>query len=178
MNNKLRLLVTTKCHNKCLKCCNKGWDFNSLPVVDRWNYEQIMITGGEPLLFPLATQAIIQSIRNIHLLQGTTTKIYIYTSIADKKSFYPVLDKVDGIVYTPHSKKDVESFLEINKVLLTDPSITEGKSMRLNLFADIKAFIPENTDLSKWQVKDMEWVDNCPVPDGEDFRRISSLITE
>ena len=50
--------------------------------------------------------------------------------------------------------------------------------MRLNLFADIKAFIPENTDLSKWQVKDMEWVDNCPVPDGEDFRRISSLITE
>ena len=86
MNNKLRLLVTTKCHNKCPKCCNKGWDFNSLPVVDRWNYEQIMITGGEPLLFPLATQAIIQSIRNIHLLQGTTTKIYIYTSIADKKS--------------------------------------------------------------------------------------------
>ena len=35
--------------------------------------------------------------------------------------------------------------------------------------------IPEGTDLSLWQVKDMEWVKDCPVPEGEDFRRINSL---
>ena len=50
MNKKLRLLVTTKCPNKCPMCCNNSWDFSSLPVVDRWDYEEIMITGGEPLI--------------------------------------------------------------------------------------------------------------------------------
>lgn len=46
MNKKLRLLVTTQCPNKCPMCCNNSWDFSKLPVVDRWNYEQIMLTGG------------------------------------------------------------------------------------------------------------------------------------
>lgn len=50
MNKKLRLLLTTRCPNKCPMCCNNSWDFSRLPVVDRWNYEEIMITGGEPLI--------------------------------------------------------------------------------------------------------------------------------
>ena len=49
---KLRLLVTTKCPNKCPMCCNNSWDFSKLPVVEHFNYKEIMITGGEPLLFP------------------------------------------------------------------------------------------------------------------------------
>lgn len=51
----------------------------------------------------------------------------------------------------------------------------EGKSLRLNLFPDMKALLPKDIDLSLWQVKDMEWVENCPVPEGEDFRRIANL---
>lgn len=31
---KLRLLVTTKCPNKCPMCCNNSWDFSKLPVVE------------------------------------------------------------------------------------------------------------------------------------------------
>lgn len=46
---KLRLLVTTKCPNKCPMCCNNSWDFSKLPVVEHFNYKEIMITGGEPL---------------------------------------------------------------------------------------------------------------------------------
>ncbi len=52
---KLRLLVTTKCPNKCPMCCNNSWDFSKLPVVEHFNYKEIMITGGEPLLFPEKT---------------------------------------------------------------------------------------------------------------------------
>ena len=44
---KLRLLVTTKCPNKCPMCCNNSWDFSKLPVVEHFNYKEIMITGGE-----------------------------------------------------------------------------------------------------------------------------------
>lgn len=178
MNNKLRLLVTKECVKHCPKCCNKAFDLDTLPVVDRWDYKEIMITGGEPLLFPLSTEAIIQSIRNIQALQGTNGKIYLYTSVMDNKSFYPVLDKLDGIVYTPHSKSDVKDFLPINDVLNHHDEITKGKSLRLNLFSNIKKYIPEGTDLSHWKIKDMEWKDDCPIPEGEDFRRIAKFIKE
>lgn len=42
MNKKLRLLLTTRCPNKCPMCCNNSWDFSRLPVVERWDYEQIV----------------------------------------------------------------------------------------------------------------------------------------
>lgn len=48
MNKKLRLLVTAKCHNKCPMCCNNQFDFEKIPVVDRLDYDEISITGGEP----------------------------------------------------------------------------------------------------------------------------------
>lgn len=102
----------TDCPNKCPMCCNNQFDFSKLPVVDRWNYDEIMITGGEPLLF-------------------TDTLVGVLISI------------------------DV--------------------SLRLNLFPDMKALLPKDIDLSLWKVKDMEWVENCPVPEGEDFRRIANL---
>lgn len=50
MNKKLRLLVTAKCHNKCPMCCNNQFDIEKIPVVDRFDYDEISITGGEPLL--------------------------------------------------------------------------------------------------------------------------------
>lgn len=48
-NKKLRLLVTEKCHNKCPMCCNNKFDIEKIPVVDRFDYDEISITGGEPL---------------------------------------------------------------------------------------------------------------------------------
>lgn len=134
MNKKLRLLLTTRCPNKCPMCCNNLWDFSQLPVVERWDYEQIMFTGGEPLLY---------------------------------------LDK-HGIVLTPHSKESAEAFKKFNAstVLVNNP--LEGKSLRLNLFPDIKEYLKDE-DLSGWQVKDMQWIKDCPVPEGEDFRRVALL---
>ena len=48
-------------------------------------------------------------------------------------------------------------------------------SLRLNLFPDMKALLPETLDLSMWKVKDMVWSEDCPLPAGEDFRRIADL---
>lgn len=159
MNKKLRLLVTTKCPNKCPMCCNNSWDFSSLPVVDRWNYEEIMITGGEPL---------------IH-----TNKVYVYTSIAAWDRVRTILAYADGIVLTPHSQSDIDKFVELNNMMQevkeTKSDFIKGKSLRLNLFADMKLLLPEHIDLSLWNVKEMKWLENCPVPQGEDFRRIKEL---
>lgn len=49
------------------------------------------------------------------------------------------------------------------------------KSLRLNLFPDIKKHIPDNTNLSLWQVKDMQWIKDCPVPADEEFKRVAEL---
>lgn len=177
-NKKLRLLLTTKCPNKCPMCCNNSWDFSKLPVVERWNYEQIMFTGGEPLLFPARVSNFANSVKEIVKVQyGYTPKIYVYTAVCDSLQLCLGLKHLDGVVLTPHNRSDVNKFLAFNDSLLNNPYYKgfEEKSLRLNLFKNIKEMIPEGTDLSLWQVKDMEWVKDCPVPEGEDFRRISSL---
>lgn len=178
-NRKLRLLVTTECPNKCPMCCNNSWDFDKLPVVKHLDYDEIMITGGEPLLFISKMYALINAIKNIHpvLYPGKEIpKIYIYTS---RCSMYVLLSvwNADGFVLTPHNKQDVGFFIKFNDFLLSSSQKVNGKSLRLNLFKDIREMLPEDIDLSLWKVKDIEWIKDCPVPQGEDFRRLPELWT-
>lgn len=176
MNKKLRLLVTTRCPNKCPMCCNNQFDFSKLPVVDRWNYDEIMITGGEPLLFTDTLVEVLISIKELSSLTGNHPKLFIYTADCTNK-IIKVLPHVDGIVLTPHKQSDIVHFIELNKFILVHKTqfYIRDTSLRLNLFPDMKALLPKDIDLSLWEVKDMEWVENCPVPEGEDFRRIANL---
>ena len=172
---KLRLLVTTKCPNKCPMCCNNSWDFSKLPVVEHFNYKEIMITGGEPLLFPEKLANLAESIKTVQkLAYGNKGKLFLYTALADMLPNY--IRYFDGVVYTPHSVNDVHSLLEANNFLLDyKDELMESKSLRLNLFPDIKKHIPDNTDLSLWKVKDMQWIKDCPVPADEEFERVAEL---
>ncbi len=174
-NKKLRLLVTTKCPNKCPLCCNNSWDFSKLPIVDRWDYDEIMITGGEPLIMVDKLCELADSIRAISKAMGTNPKIYVYTAVCVWDKFDRALNHIDGIVLTPHNKNDVANFKRLNELVdactVLHNSPIKDKSLRLNLFPDIKELLKDE-DLSQWKVKDMEWIKDCPVPDGEDFRRI------
>lgn len=184
MNKKLRLLVTTQCPNKCPMCCNNSWDFSKLPVVDRWDYEQIMLTGGEPLMKIESLIPLMISIRKVTSVMGINPKIYVYTAVCDSSTLNRVVTYADGIVLTPHNKKDIKGFLEFNELInaynfLREKKVLhvrafEGKSLRLNLFPDIKELL-KGEDLSGWQVKDIHWIKDCPIPEGEDFRRIKEL---
>ena len=133
----------------------------------------VAITGGEPLQHVVNTINLINNVRDIAELQGISPKIYVYTSIAYFGKLINIIRDSDGVVLTPHSKKDIESFVDTNKYLLTYPP--KDVSLRLNLFPDIKEMLPKDIDLSLWKVKDIKWVENCPVPEGEDFRRIANL---
>lgn len=176
MNKKLRLLVTAKCPNKCELCCNKQFDLNSLPIVNRWDYEEIMITGGEPLLFVDSLISELCSLQTVFDMMGTEPKVYIYTADCTR-NFAKVLPYVEGMVLTPHKQLDVDKFVELNHYLLDHKNdyVVRDASLRLKLFPDIKALLPKDIDLSLWQVRDVEWIENCPVPEGEDFRRIAKL---
>lgn len=173
MSNKLKLLVTKKYRKGYPVVVDKEVDFSTLSVVNRWDYKEIMIVGGEPLLFPLSVEAVIQSIRNIQALQGTEGKIYLSTSVMKNKSFYPVLDKLDGLVYTPCNKADIQDFLDINGILNHHEEISKGKTLIFNLSDKVKKYIPEGTDLSHWKV-----INTDKLFEDADFCKAAKLLKE
>lgn len=98
---KLRLLVTTKCPNKCPMCCNNSWDFSKLPVVEHFNYKEIMITGGEPLLFPEKLANLAESIKTVQkLAYGNKGKLFLYTALADMPP--PIISDTSMELFTLH----------------------------------------------------------------------------
>ena len=180
MNKKLRLVITAKCPNKCPMCCNNRFDLNEIPVFDRVNYEEISITGGEPLLFPYEVEKICTSIRSAAELQGYKPKIWLYTAKLDPLTFDLIANVVDGMCYTPHSAADVADFKGVNRHLLRNKEnlsahFLNNFSLRLNIFKP-EAELLKDEDLSLWRVKPMEWIKDCPIPEGEDFRRIAKLL--
>ena len=182
-NRKLRLVVTGRCHNSCPMCCNNRFDLSKLPVVQHWDYDEIMITGGEPLLFSSRVLDLIIAIKNQATYTGKNPKIYLYTALPGKTCwmafnlihFNLILSHIDGIVVTPHTTDDLQNFIRINNWLLRF-NRHSVKSLRLNLFPEVKRLLPEDTDLSLWKIKDMQWIKDCPVPEGEDLQRINHLF--
>lgn len=182
MNTKLRLLVTEKCHNNCPMCCNKQFDLKGLPVVDRWDYDEIMITGGEPLASNKCASYLMDLILGIRATWkacGWNGKIYLYTSTRRADLVIKIIPYLDGIVYTPHNRRELHTFMQFAPSMSFRRKVTD-QSLRLNLFKEMvdAAVTGYGGHLIKkmWQIKPMEWVPNCPLPEGEDFRRIKFLL--
>lgn len=195
MNKRCRLLLTTKCPNNCPLCCNKQFDlFKDVPVIDRWDYDEFILTGGEPLMG--GTVRLLDFIYNltaIHKYMGTSPKIFLYTSECNPDYWNRIMSFLDGITYTVHTEANAKEFITLLKVLSTPevgydvmyPDLFNigTKSLWLNLFPEAKQLIADKlatTNLS-WdnvnrffKIRPMEWVENCPVPEGEDFRRLES----
>lgn len=187
MNKKLRLLITMDCPNNCPMCCNNRFNAENIPVVDRLNYEEIMITGGEPL-YKGSVDAIeiAMAIRQIQMIMHMSSKIYLYTaskqvpfliSVIRAGYYSPNLSKTrlfDGIVFTPHDREAIRTLYSITKAVA---GMDTTFSFRLNLFKDIENQIDNLDEIEKvWNIKRMEWIEDCPIPEGEDFRRINNLI--
>lgn len=162
---KLRLLLFSECDRSCLGCCNKDWDLTVLPeCTDYSGYDEIILTGGEPLLHP---DLVYRTIHEIHA--QTEALIYLYTAKVNEPSvFIKTLNIVDGITLTLHSRKDVELFKVLNGLLLQTQ--LPNKSLRLNVFSGISL---TGTDLSLWTVKkNIKWIKDCPLPVEEVFMRL------
>lgn len=195
MNKRCRLLLTAKCPNNCPLCCNKQFDLvKDVKVIDRFNYDEFILTGGEPLQF---SESMIELIHNISATtdyMGITPKFYLYTSICNPTIWDKILPYLNGITYTPHTRENARELLQLLHVLNNAeagydaifPSLCTlaNKSLWLNLFSESKDFIDEELAMSpyKWddivryfRIRPMEWKENCPVPEGEDFRRINNL---
>lgn len=181
MNTKLRLLVTGKCHNKCPLCCNNRFDFTELQVVDPdiSRYDEINITGGEPLLFPAKLLSLLLFFRGLEEYTGRKQVLYLYTSVLPHKGMLDssILTLLDGICYTPHTVEAAKEFLEYEKYVRNIAVMTTNRlnSLRLNVFPEVEKVLGDLSDLPMWKVKKIQWLKDCPVPEGEDFRRIANL---
>lgn len=178
-NRKLRLLMTTMCHNSCPKCCNKQYDMSKVPVLDRFDYDEVCITGGEPMLNPPKVRRLATMFKMAAGAMGKDVKVYLYTARIDPATLYNmvvIMRILDGVVVTPHSADDIKEFKYLNWRLneMDLMEVPDLCSLRLNLFSDVKEKL-RGENLSYWKVKDMEWLDDCPVPEGEDFRKIAGV---
>ena len=169
---KLRLLLTEECNRNCPGCCNNDWDLSTLPIeTDFTGYDEILITGGEPMLYPGKVILTAIDIRN----QNPDARIYVYTAKTDKLDpLIGVMATTDGLTITLHHQNDVVPFLAFESFIQHESILADirdtNKSLRLNVFAGIS--IPEISWI--WEVKkDMVWIENCSLPEGEVFKKLA-----
>ena len=173
---KARVIVTMKCNRKCVGCCNKYLgEINRVAFEDLFKYDEISITGGEPMLM---SERVVEMVHRLRL-QGYTGKIWLYTANSRKlKSYWAckmLIDAVDGITYTVHngSMGTVKSdFIDLRRLdTYLKESDRSGKSDRL--YIDSRVFNQDYVDSLRYSwavIKSLEWrMDECPVPEGEEL---------
>lgn len=175
MKKTLRLLTTERCDRSCEGCCNKQWDLKQLECFDfdRVNeFDEIVLTGGEPMLFPKKVRYIATQIKKIN----PNMPIYMYTAnVRRQRDVIDLLNVIDGITLTLHENDDIYSFHDLNDVLhhVEHDFSIHNKSFRLNVFDEVTSFTGtvQKSLLNCWEVKNIKWVDDCPLPENEVFMR-------
>jgi len=165
---KARLIVTYKCPRNCEGCCNKDWPYESAKPIQHFNYEILILTGGEPLLFP---DKVVQLAQQIKMASGG--KVIMYTAMM--KGLLDVLPYLDGITLTLHEPADVDEFnvwaFKHDKKLWDS-----GKSLRLNVFRSAEEG-KEIFNTGVFKVKNhIEWLKDCPLPAGEELFELPELL--
>ena len=160
----LRLLLVDYCDRECEGCCNKDWDLDNLPYEYNFGqYQQVILTGGEPMLNPQLILEVVDQIK----WQNEMTAVILYTAkVDDWKGILAMMNVLDGLTVTLHEQKDVVPFFHLDYMMrLLYPS----QSLRLNVFKGVKLTMEAG---GIWQIKDnIEWIKNCPLPKNEVFKR-------
>jgi organic radical activating enzyme len=166
---KLRLLLWDECNRKCKGCCNKGFDLPALPECASFDgFDLIMLTGGEPMLYPVRLLDVISRI------QVTDTPILVYTAkVDDTAAAISVLSEVQGVTVTIHSKRDIDAVETFDQAIMKHG--LGDRSLRLNIFHGIR----KPTLTAPWVVKsNIQWIKDCPLPEGEVLMRVKPELLE
>jgi organic radical activating enzyme len=176
MKTKLRLLVTSHCNKNCPGCCNKDWDIKNLPkitIAKAAEYNEIMITGGEPLLHPEKVNELMIALVSIN----PSAKIFIYTANIRELASGSILDSslFSGVHITLHEDITKHELQLLKYMQKRYPITFKTKSMRLQIFPDIKRKISIVPRLWK-RITFNPWIKNCPLPIDEDFMQLEKLF--
>lgn len=173
---KIRLICTYKCNRKCVGCCNTQDSYieDNVPAISKnelintlSRYDELIITGGEPLLFKTKLAEFVM---------GIPCDIYIYTALIDHVFFTYISSYVDGITISIHEINDVDEFNLFHKRLTVKGYYFNfaSKTNRLNIFPGMKELIDPSA-FEYWKIKEIEMLDDCPLPDGEILYKLDKL---
>lgn len=148
MSKTARFLITMDCNRACKGCCNTYEPIMRhavrIPTIEPLQgFDEIMITGGEPMLYPEMTKDIIT---RLWMQTNRPLKIFLYTA-----TFHPMLKEiasmVNGIHFTlhhPYTVQDAFGFQSFQDMALNpkfdkcsfrcyiDPTIKEEIRIRPN----------------------------------------------
>ena len=173
MERILRLLVTEILTDDWP--VKKRGDFGAkdIPVIESFDYDKVVICGGEPLLFKRNIERLAQTIAVIGDATGKRARVYIETSCCNYLKIDAIRKYINGIVLMPKTKSDMQYFKQLNNEILKNCYFYEKKELRLLVIPSVSYFLPEN--LRMWQVTEFE-DDNIPVSsEGCDYRRLNRL---
>ena len=173
----LRLICTYKCDRNCEGCCNKQDNFTPDNVPDfnlsYYDYDEIIMTGGEPMLFPDG----IRGLASIAMCQNPEARMILYTAKTTPiDEFEHMLRYFDGITLTIHDQADVDDFLRLHFHLKRIQRWIQdnNKSMRLNIFKGVNVVLQRG---HFWHIKDnIEWIPDCPLPSNESIAKLKYLF--
>lgn len=181
MKKRARVIVTYKCPRQCENCCNEH--IGNVPEVkfeDLLKYEELVITGGEPMMLAPRVVEMIHRLR----ANGYKGKIWLYTSSVKTARWADraVLKEVDGITYTLHhkpSQNDLRDARKLSKYI--QDNLDNRKHERSDrLLIDSRCYTEEVLSIigldteDSWghwtSVKSLKWKnDECPLPEGEEL---------
>ena len=160
------------CNRHCENCCNKEEVFEQHNVLnnidDLLTYDEILITGGEPMLIPMKVRNFIKLLREGKDYKG---KIYLYTALYEKhlnKYYEEILDMINGLHFTVHNEATDKEIMQL-KQLSESYLPLDDKSCRLAIDSRLyDKYDFSNIDFSPWSVvRKLKWLVNCPLPEKE-----------
>ena len=167
-----RLIVTWACRRDCDNCCNKmpGLRESAKPcsVADLKDYDQVLITGGEPMLYPAQVLKLIRQLRSQRT--AAEQKVFLYTALytPELRQLVPELDGVHFTLHYPLKRGDVQGFYMFQDHI---GYLDKGKSFRLYIEPRITKSITIVPNVwSRLEVK--PWLTECSLPDGETLLKL------
>ncbi len=164
-----RLIVTYRCNRSCPGCCNEH--DNSVRkiayVKELLKYDEIVITGGEPMVIKRDVIKLILLLRS----RGFTGKIYMYTAFFEDDTYSDILfERLDGITFTLHTEAsgdDIESFERLSDI------VTTKSRLNRRLFIDSRIWYKLETLQRRFpvwnEVRKLEWKDECQPAEHEEL---------
>lgn len=125
-------------------------------------FEEVIITGGEPLLFPNRLKHFVSRIPNVSL-----TTLYTANPIVSMDAKLKALDYFNRITITIHEEEDIQQLRDL--LLAGENRNRTQQFLRVHIFDNIK--LPEDVlaKLTNYTttVVNKTWIENCPLPQDE-----------
>ena len=147
-------------------------DVEELPVVDSFDYDEIVITGVEVLYNSFKLRDFCPGIKSVYGCMGKEIRVLIHTYCSSWSDIYKVHSYIDGIIYSPRkTTRDLFYFREVNNKLMKEFTLRENWKNYLIVNDEIRDALPENTRC--WQKETVQGFNDTATQ--TDFRRVASF---